>query len=453
MKNLLILLLSFCIVSCNELNFLENPSTLNKTNPIFSPVDSFQVAGDFVPNQFLVKFRSPVSIARRDSIFKSFSASISEFIHTKAMKYYGDSTGIYVLEIPLKTTEVLTKAKEFKDLQYIEPNFIVQAVTVSDDPYFKSNLLWNMNGVYGTDASIAWSKGLIGSKKIYVGILDAGVMVQHEDLLSNMWVNAKDTVNKFDDDRNGFLDDVSGWDFDGSNNSVFDGPQDEHGTQVAGVIGAVGGNSKGIVGINWNVTMIPVKFIGSSGGTISNAIKSISYLVELKLNQGINLVAINASWGSSSYSQSLFQAVGLAEKADILFVAAAGNNATNLEVTPFYPASFPLENIISVGASTSTGALASFSSYGVSAVDLVAPGVGIYTTIPPKTGASAYALSSGTSLSAAHVTGAVALYAASQKVVPTGKLIKAALLDSVVVQANLKLKVRKAGRLSIANLK
>lgn len=453
MKNLLILFLSLSIVSCNEMNFLEGQTTRNKTNPIFSPIDSSQFLGEFVPNQYLVKFRTPVTVSRRDSIFKSFSATISEFIHTKAMKYYGDSTGVYLLDIPLKATEVLAKAKDFKEVQYIEPNFIVQAVAISDDPYFKSNLLWNMNGVYGTDAPIAWSKGLIGSKKIYVGILDAGVMVQHEDLLGNMWINAKDTVNRLDDDRNGLLDDVSGWDFDGGNNSVFDGPQDEHGTQVAGVIGAVGGNAKGIVGINWNVTMIPIKFIGSAGGTISNAIKAISYLIELKLNQGINLVAINASWGSTSYAQSLFQAVGLAEKADILFVAAAGNNATNLELTPFYPASFSLENIISVGASTSTGALASFSSYGVSAVDLVAPGVGIYTTIPPKIGASAYAQLSGTSLSAAHVTGAVALYASSQKVVPKGKLIKAALLDSVVVQSNFKSRVRKSGRLNIAHLK
>jgi subtilisin family serine protease len=197
--------------------------------------------------------------------------------------------------------------------------------------------------------------------------------------------------------------------------------------------------------------MIPVKFIGSQGGTISNAIKAISYLIQLKTDQQLNLVAINASWGTSAYSHSLFQAVGLAEKADVLFVAAAGNNATSLELSPYYPASYPNANIISVGASTATGTLASFSSYGVTSVDLVAPGVGIYTTVPSKVLASAYAAYNGTSLAAAHVTGAAALYASIQKKMPTAKLVKAALLDSIVIQTNLKAKVGRAGRLNTAN--
>jgi len=448
MKNLLILFLSISVISCSELNLTEVP-VLNKTNPIVSPIDTFLIQGEYVPNQVLLKFRTPVSDETRDSIFTVLSATVSEFIHTKAMKYYGDSTGIYVLDIPMKMNEALIKGKDFKDLEFIEPNFIVQPASISDDPYFKNNLLWNMSGGFGTNASAVWSRGNTGSSKVYVAILDAGVMVKHEDLTDNIFVNTEDPINKIDDDRNGFVDDLNGWDFDANNNSVFDGFLDEHGTQVAGVIGAVGGNAKGIVGVNWNVSMIPVKFIGSQGGTISNAIKSISYSIELKLNQKINLVAINASWGSSAYSHSLFQAIGLAEKADILFVAAAGNNATSLELTPFYPASYALANIVSVASSTTTGSIASFSSYGVTSVDLVAPGVGIYTTAPSKLLTSSYAAYSGTSLSAAHVTGAAALYAAGQKVLPKVKQLKSALLDSIVVQSNLRLKVAKAGRLNI----
>jgi hypothetical protein len=450
MKNILILFASICLISCTELNFTEIP-LLNKTNPIVAPIDTFLVEGEFVPNQVLVKFRVPVTVEKRDSIFKALSATVNEFIHTKAMKQYGDSTGLYVLDIPLKMNEALEMGKDFKELAYVEPNFIVQPVSTSNDPYFKNNLLWNLGEDFGTNASLVWSKGYVGSKKIFVGVLDAGVMIQHEDLVDNIWVNAKDPLNKLDDDRNGFIDDANGWDFDGGNNSVFDGLLDEHGTQVAGVIGALGGNAKGIVGMNWNISMIPVKFIGSQGGTISNAIKAISYLIQLKTDQQLNLVAINASWGTSAYSHSLFQAVGLAEKADVLFVAAAGNNATSLELSPYYPASYPNANIISVGASTATGTLASFSSYGVTSVDLVAPGVGIYTTVPSKVLASAYAEFNGTSLAAAHVTGAVALYASIQKKMPTAKLVKAALLDSIVIQTNLKAKVGRAGRLNTAN--
>ncbi len=451
MKNLSILLVSIIVISCNELNFIEVAPILNKTNPIVSPIDTFLIQGQFVPDQVLIKFRSVVSVEKRDSIFSVLSASVSEFIHTKAMKTLGDSTGIYVLNIPKKMNEALIKGKEIKELEFIEPNFIVQPASISDDPYLKSDSLWNLSGEFGINAVNAWSNGNTGSKKICVAILDAGIMIEHEDLKNNIWVNSKDPINKLDDDRNGFVDDLNGWDFDANDNSVFDGLLDEHGTQVAGVIGAVGGNAKGIVGVNWQVTMIPMKFLGSQGGTISNAIKAISYLIELKLNQGINLVAINASWGGNNYSQSLFQAVDLAGKVNILFVTAAGNNAANLEFTPFYPASFALSNVISVASSSKNGSIAIFSSFGTKSVDLVAPGVGIYTTVPSIAAASSYAAYSGTSLSAAHVTGAAALYAAIQKVPPSVKLLKAALFDSVATQTNLKSKVLTAGRLHIGH--
>ncbi len=356
-----------------------------------------------------------------------------------------------MLNIPQKMNEALVKGKEIKELEFIEPNFVIQPASISDDPYLKNDSLWNLSGEFGINAVNAWSNGNTGSKKICVAILDAGVMVEHEDLKNNIWINSKDPINKIDDDRNGFVDDLNGWDFDANDNSVFDGLIDLHGTQVAGVIGAVGGNAKGIVGVNWQVTMIPIKILGSQGGTISNAIKAISYLIELKLSQGINLVAINASWGANTYSQGLYQAIDLAGKMNILFVTAAGNNASSLEFTPFYPASFALSNVVSVASSTTNGSIASFSSFGTKSVDLVAPGVGIFTTVPSKLATSSYAAYSGTSLSAAHVTGAAALYAASQKVPPSVKLLKAALFDSVATQTNLKSKVMTAGRLNIAH--
>jgi len=197
-----------------------------------------------------------------------------------------------------------------------------------------------------------------------------------------------------DDDRNGYVDDVRGWDFDGNNNTVFDGTQDDHGTHVAGTIGAVGGNGIGVAGVNWNVKLLNAKFLGRRGGTTAHAIKSVDYFTGLKV-RGVNLVATNNSWSGGGYSKGLHDAIQRACDADLLFVAAAGNGGLdgvgdNNDATPSYPASYQNSCIIAVAAITSTGARASYSNYGATSVDLGAPGSSIYSTLPGSNNTSTY---------------------------------------------------------------
>ena len=190
-----------------------------------------------------------------------------------------------------------------------------------------------------------------------------------------------------------------GWDFDGNNNTIYDGTQDDHGTHVAGTIGAVGGNGVGVAGVNWNVTMIPAKFLGRRGGTTANAVKAVDYLTDLKTRHGINIVATNNSWGGGGFSQALLDAINRGGNADILFIAAAGNGGSDgvgdnndttrqLSVELHRASSSSGDCVIAVAAITSTGAKSGFSNYGATTVDLGAPGSAIFSTVPGKAGAS-----------------------------------------------------------------
>jgi subtilisin family serine protease len=256
-----------------------------------------------------------------------------------------------------------------------------------------------------------------------------------------------------DDDNNGYVDDVYGWDFDGNNNTVFDGTQDDHGTHVAGTIGAVGGNGIGVAGVNWNVKLLDAKFLGRRGGTTSNAIKAVDYFTALK-RRGLPLVATNNSWGGGGYSKALYDAIQRACDADLLFVAAAGNGGAdgvgdNIDATPSYPASYSNPCIIAVAAITSTGGRASYSNYGATSVDIGAPGSSIYSTLPGPSGASTYGSYSGTSMATPHVTGAAALYA-SLHPGATAQQIKSAILNSAVPTSSLSGRCVTGGRLNVS---
>ncbi len=198
-----------------------------------------------------------------------------------------------------------------------------------------------------------------------------------------------------------------------------------------------------MAGVNWNVSLLGAKFLGASGGTIANAVKAVDYFNTLK-DKGLNIVATNNSWGGGGYSQALYDAIQRANARNILFVAAAGNSSQNMDATISYPAGYANNNIVSVAAIDSAGNLASFSNYGTKTVDIGAPGVGIWSTLPGGT----YGSYSGTSMATPHVTGAVALYA-SVNPTATAAQIKDAILNSAVATASLTGKTLTGGRLDV----
>lgn len=344
-------------------------------------------------------------------------------------------------------------------VRFAEPNWIVKHTDVSNDTYYTNGSLWGMYGdlstplnPFGIHATKAWANSA-NCGDVVVGIIDEGYMVTHPDLAPNVFkVPGEIAGNGIDDDGNGYIDDTFGWDFSGNNNTIFDGANDDHGTHVAGTIGAVGGNGMGVAGVCWSVKILNAKFLGNRGGTIANAIKAVDYFTDLKIRHQLNLVATNNSWGGGGESKGLSEAIDRANQADILFIAAAGNDSSNNDAVARFPSSYPQSNVISVAALTSTGALASFSNYGATQVDLGAPGSGIWSTVPKSVKgkiSGVYASYSGTSMATPHVTGAAALYK-SRNPSATAADIKAALLNGIPTES-LQGKVLSGNRLNVEN--
>lgn len=417
---------------------------------------------EHVANEVLVKFKPGTSQNARAAVLSRISGRVKENILTKAMEHFGDREGLALVHTPLAAFEALSRIKGAAEIEYAEPNYIYRHQVVSDDPYYTNGYLWGMYGDgsspangFGSQAAEAWGRGKTGDASVVIGIIDEGVMYSHEDLAANIWINPGEIAgNGIDDDGNNYVDDVRGWDFDGNNNSTYDGTQDDHGTHVAGTIGGVGGNGKGVAGVTWNVKMITVKFLGRNGGTTANAIKAVDYLTDLKESYGINIVASNNSWGGGGFSQGLYDAIERANSQNILFVAAAGNGGRDgvgddNDKTPHYPSSYLNNNIIAVASITSSGAKSGFSNYGAASVDIGAPGSGIYSTLPGKRDASSYGSYSGTSMATPHVTGGVALYAASNAGASASQ-IKGAILNQATSTSSLSGKCFSNGRLNVS---
>lgn len=289
-----------------------------------------------------------------------------------------------------------------------------------NDPHFSEQ--WALNNVgqdggkVGADlkALQAWSKTK-GSREVVVAVLDTGVDYNHLDLTTNMWVRP-DNVPQYVDQELGPFNDIQGYD---ANANVSD-PMDDngHGTHCAGIIGAEGNNGEGIAGINWNVQIMPLKFLGRGGfGSTKDAIEAINYAIDRK-QKGVNLRVISASWGSTANSKALEDAIRAAGENGILFVAAAGNNSTDNDRRPHYPSNYNLPNLISVAALDRTDSLASFSNYGAKTVHVAAPGREIVSTWL----GNAYREASGTSMATPYVSGVAALIAANDPNISVEKL-------------------------------
>jgi len=416
---------------------------------------------EFVPNEMLVKFKKGVSTERKAQILAQVSGKVKENIVTNSMKSRGDEEGVTLVTMSMGAFEALSRVKGIEGVEFAEPNYIYKHNATSNDTYYTNGSLWGMYGAttspanqFGCGAARAWANGKTGSSTVYIGVIDEGFMNTHPDLAANVGVNPGEIAgNGRDDDGNGYIDDVYGYDFANNDNTIFDGEGDDHGTHCAGTIGGVGGNGTGVAGVVWNVKMLSGKFLGGTGGTTANAIRAIDYFTDLKTRHGLNIVATNNSWGGGGFSQALQDAIERANQAGILFVAAAGNNGTNNDATPSYPASYPNSNIIAVASITNTGALSSFSQFGATSVDIGAPGSGIWSTVPVRSKGkvvASYASYNGTSMATPHVSGAVALYA-SVNPGATAAQIRAAILGSATPTSSLTGRCVTGGRLNVSN--
>jgi subtilisin family serine protease len=280
-----------------------------------------------------------------------------------------------------------------------ERDALDQVDAVPSDPQYSQ--LWGMDAI---DASDAWNIST-GSSSVVVAVLDTGVDYTHRDLAANIWTNPGEIAgNGIDDDGNGFVDDVHGYDFVNNDGNPMD--DNSHGTHVAGTIAAVANNGTGVAGVNWSSSIMALKFLDANGsGYLSDAIRAINYATMMRTKYGVNVRVMNNSWGGDEYSAALDSAIRASGAADILFVAAAGNDATNNDSIPQYPANCAASNVISVAAVDQSDHLASFSCYGATTVDIGAPGVSIYSTIP----GNRYAIFSGTSMATPFVSGVAAL--------------------------------------------
>ncbi len=337
-------------------------------------------------------------------------------------------------------------------------------VTTGADPLYSKQ--WGM-----VDNGLENALKITPAQKIIVAVIDTGVDYTHEDLLPNMWRNTKEIPNNgIDDDHNGYIDDIVGWDFLSNDNKPYDlaatdlgdilnGANPGHGTHCAGNVGARGGNGKGISGMNPNAQIMALRFIGDEGGTTKGAIGAIRYAVD----NGAKV--LSNSWGSegedpaeAADNLALQEAIQYAMDRNVLFIAAAANSGIDNDNSPkkAFPASYPHDNIISVAAIDSANALASFSNYGATSVDIGAPGVKIFsTTVGNHYSDTVIELMGanwdGTSMACPHVAGAAALYWSAHPE-KNWKEVKAAILSSAKPIPSLTGKTLTGGKLSVEEL-
>ena len=355
-------------------------------------VDSLQITNQlYDSNDLLVQFRSP-----------NLSALVGQNYAGSTIKRQLTDDGWFHVDVGANTnlTQALTAFQSRSDVLKATPDFAITAQATPNDSSFGS--LWGLSnsgsqgGIVTADinANQAWDYGT--STNVVTAVIDTGVDYRHQDLAANIWSNSGEIAgNGIDDDHNGYIDDTRGWDFANNDNDPMD--DNGHGTHVAGTIGAVGNNGVGVTGIAWSALIMPLKFLDKSGsGALSNAIEAINYA---RVN---GAKVINASWGGGGFSSALQSAITQYQQAGGIFVAAAGNESSNNATTPSYPANYP--GVISVGASTRSDTLASFSNFGTN-VQIVAPGQSILSTLP----GNAYGTLSGTSMATPHVAGAIAL--------------------------------------------
>ncbi len=420
---------------------------------IFSDVAKAQSAGpEFVPGEIIVKLKGSAKTMKSQ-------AFIGKAVSEQSMTLKGSWSGLNMHHFKLGSdAEMKNKIAELQadpDVEYAEPNYILrlspgQAGSEGSMSMEEARNTVGASSTYGalaqTGAPIqlanAWSAETAGKTPPIVAIIDTGVDYNHEIFTGSgaVWTNTREiSGNGIDDDSNGYVDDVRGWNFVANSNAPLD--DDNHGTHVAGI---VLGSTQDILAFPLaaaKIRIMPLKFLDGMGvGTTSDAVKAIYYAV----NNGASV--INNSWGGGGYSNSLVDAVAYAYSKRVVFVAAAGNSSLNNDVTPTYPASYSIPGIISVAATTDADGLASYSNYGAATVHLGSPGSSIWSSLPNQS----YGRSSGTSMATPFVAGIAAMMVRENPLLSAYQ-VKELIMQSTQSIASLQTKTVTKGRLNAYN--
>ncbi len=391
----------------------------------------------FVPGEILVKVR-PGHMGKFLAKKSLMGAEVKKEMNTLSGQFL-------LLKSNSKSTQsLMADLSSLSEVQYAEPNYIYKAIatkqtlesilfgTVKEshssmaptDPLYGK--LWGLKntganepdrsggtsttpGVAGadTDAEKGWAI-TTGSKKVTIAVIDTGIDYNHPDLKNQMWVNDKEVAgNGIDDDGNGYIDDIHGWNAHGKNGNPMDG--NAHGTHCAGTIGAEHNNGIGVAGVMSDVTLMAVKFLSDEGsGSLADAVVAIDYATKM------NVDIMSNSWGGGGFSQALEDSIKAAKNKGILFIAAAGNDSSNNDSRPSYPATYQVDNVISVASHTAQDTISSFSNFGKRTVHVAAPGSNVLSSTPNNE----YKVFSGTSMATPHVSGVVGLLLAENGRMP-----------------------------------
>jgi subtilisin family serine protease len=416
----------------------------------------------------------------------------------QAIRAYGNRPGVELVEV-----DWVVGTQAISDDPYYTTSSRLWGMYSSDNPTSAGGS--GTTNAFGSQAEQAWAQGQTGSSKVVVGVIDEGIDYTHPDLYLNIFLNqgeirglsffsslndingdglitfrdlnhssnaafvgdinlndridAGDLLNDsrwadgIDTDGNGYNDDLIGWDFVyNTNNPYRPSEGDNHGTHVAGTIGGIGSNGVGVAGVNWDVQLMALKFLGPNGGYTSGAVAAVNYYANMTSQHGTTAqyVGTNNSWGGGRFSSTLNNAIGNGGRAGNLFVGAAGNSSSNNDSTSNFPSNYSTtsalgwEAVVAVASITSSGALSSFSSYGSQTVDLGAPGSSINSTVA----GGGYASYSGTSMATPHVMGALALLASAFPQATPQQLQKA-LYDGTAATTSLSGKTVTGGRLDV----
>ncbi len=413
-------------------------------------------AGSFHPTRLLAKYSPNAEVQAAASVLITEGLAVSREVGLVPGLVILDTAKNRSVAAPKPTgeespdvLEVMKALRASGAFEYVEPDYLVRGNRMPTDPAFVSGALWglrNTGQIGGTpdadiDAPEAWDL-TTGSTNVIVAVIDTGIRYTHQDLASQMWRNAGEIPgNGRDDDGDGYVDNVFGINAITGTGNPFD--DNDHGTHVAGTIGAAANNGYAQVGVAWQVRLMACKFLDDEGsGYTSDAIECINFAV----SKGATI--LNNSWGGGGYSQALYDAIAAAREAGALFVAAAGNDGEDNDRMPHYPSSYGLDNIVSVAALDRFDNLASFSNFGRVSVDLGAPGVSILSCTASSD--SAYATWSGTSMATPHVSGVAALIAARFPEITLAQM-RQRLLQTTVPVADLAGRSSTGGRVSAYN--